>query len=81
MGDDAAGADYAAIADGDPRQDNGTMTDPDIMADDATGGAPPVKKGQVIIAKVILGAAVGKMMLGDTAHWVIAGVDAYLGGN
>src|SRR5580693_1344899 len=76
FGHDRARGNHDAVADLSSRQHNGTVADPDIMADDDATRSPPFEELSLVdLAREIAGGTIGEMRLAGALHRVIAGID------
>jgi hypothetical protein len=79
---DCARADHRAAGDADARHNDGSMAQPDIVADATAMLAPPLKKSVVVRwGKAIHRPTVGHMMLCHALHRVITRVDPHVRGD
>ena len=80
FGDDGSCCDDGSVANADARQDDGTMADPDIVADDHALLLAQFTETLVDFAihKIFIG-TIGDVVLGDAVHRVAEGVDADIG--
>src|SRR5262245_55231585 len=82
LGDDGSGRDHRAGADAASRQDDGAVTDPDVVPDRDPMAAPPSEEFVLVrLTGEVRARTVGEVRLAGALHRMIAGVDACHGGD